>query len=149
VYAASKFGINGWSESLRKELLPDVRVTLIEPGVVATELPTHITHEQTRQGVQQAYDVAEVTLRTSPRPSPSPSSAPGAWSSTRSDELVEALTHIAFYAGWPSGMGASPSSRPSSRKTRSSSTKEAPTANTDRDRVPVTPEQRNPCSTSP
>ena len=61
VYAASKFGINGWSESLRKELLPDVRVTVIEPGVVATELPAHITHEATRQGVKQLYDVAEVT----------------------------------------------------------------------------------------
>ncbi|MEV6018264.1 MULTISPECIES: SDR family NAD(P)-dependent oxidoreductase [unclassified Streptomyces] len=35
-----KFGLNGWSEALRKELLPDVRVTMIEPGVVATELPT-------------------------------------------------------------------------------------------------------------
>ncbi|MFF8595235.1 SDR family oxidoreductase [Streptomyces sp. NPDC015220] len=61
VYAATKFGINGWSESLRKELLPDVRVTVIEPGVVATELPTHITHEATRQGAQQLYDVAQVT----------------------------------------------------------------------------------------
>jgi len=38
-----------------------VRVTLIEPGVVATELPTHITHSQTREGVQQLYDKAEVT----------------------------------------------------------------------------------------
>jgi NADP-dependent 3-hydroxy acid dehydrogenase YdfG len=53
--------LNGWSESLRQELLPDVRVTLIEPGVVATELPTHITHSQTREGVQQLYDKAEVT----------------------------------------------------------------------------------------
>ncbi|TDC76637.1 SDR family oxidoreductase [Streptomyces hainanensis] len=61
VYAATKFGINGWSESLRRELLPDVRVTVIEPGVVATELPTHITHEATRQGAKQLYDVAEVT----------------------------------------------------------------------------------------
>ncbi|WP_323138304.1 MULTISPECIES: SDR family NAD(P)-dependent oxidoreductase [unclassified Streptomyces] len=61
VYAATKFGINGWSESLRKELLPDVRVTLIEPGVVDTELPTHITHEQTRQGAAQLYSVATVT----------------------------------------------------------------------------------------
>ncbi|SDT35060.1 NADP-dependent 3-hydroxy acid dehydrogenase YdfG [Friedmanniella luteola] len=61
VYAATKWGMNGWSESLRQELLPDVRVTLIEPGIVATELSTHITHEETRQGVQQAYDVAEVT----------------------------------------------------------------------------------------
>ncbi|MFE0463977.1 SDR family oxidoreductase [Kitasatospora sp. NPDC058965] len=61
VYAATKFGMNGWSESLRKELLPDVRVTVIEPGVVATELPTHITHEATRQGAQELYGVAEVT----------------------------------------------------------------------------------------
>jgi len=33
--------ISGWSESLRQELLPDVRVPLIEPGVVAIELPNH------------------------------------------------------------------------------------------------------------
>ena len=60
VYAATKWGTNGWSESLRQELLPDIRVTLIEPGVVDTELPTHITHEATRQAVQQGYDVATV-----------------------------------------------------------------------------------------
>jgi NADP-dependent 3-hydroxy acid dehydrogenase YdfG len=61
VYAATKWGLNGWSESLRQELLPDVRVTLIEPGVVATELPNHITHAETREGVQQLYDKAEVS----------------------------------------------------------------------------------------
>ncbi|HEX8970835.1 SDR family oxidoreductase [Oryzihumus sp.] len=61
VYAATKWGLNGWSESLRQELLPDVRVTLIEPGVVATELPQHITHEETRRGVEQLYGRAEVT----------------------------------------------------------------------------------------
>ena len=61
VYAATKWGVNGWSESLRQELLPDVRVTLVEPGVVATELPNHITHDETRQGVQQLYGQAEVT----------------------------------------------------------------------------------------
>jgi NADP-dependent 3-hydroxy acid dehydrogenase YdfG len=61
VYAATKWGINGWSESLRQELLPDVRVTLVEPGVVATELPNHITHADTKHGVQQLYDKAEVT----------------------------------------------------------------------------------------
>jgi NADP-dependent 3-hydroxy acid dehydrogenase YdfG len=60
VYAATKWGMNGWSESLRQELLPDIRVTLIEPGVVDTELPSHITHEATRDTVQQAYDVAAV-----------------------------------------------------------------------------------------
>jgi NADP-dependent 3-hydroxy acid dehydrogenase YdfG len=42
-------------------LLPDIRVTLIEPGVVATELPTHITHADTKEGVQRLYDQAEVT----------------------------------------------------------------------------------------
>jgi NADP-dependent 3-hydroxy acid dehydrogenase YdfG len=47
VYTATKWGLNGWSESLRQELLPDVRVTVIEPGAVATELPGHITHEET------------------------------------------------------------------------------------------------------
>jgi NADP-dependent 3-hydroxy acid dehydrogenase YdfG len=31
----------------------------VEPGVVATELPNHITHADTRQGVQQLYDKAE------------------------------------------------------------------------------------------
>ena len=61
VYAATKWGINGWSESLRQELLPDVRVTLIEPGVVATELPNHITHDETRAGVQELYGQAQVT----------------------------------------------------------------------------------------
>jgi NADP-dependent 3-hydroxy acid dehydrogenase YdfG len=61
VYAATKWGLNGWSESLRQEVLPDVRVTLIEPGVVATELPNHITHGDTRQGVRELYSHAEVT----------------------------------------------------------------------------------------
>ncbi len=60
VYAATKWGINGWSESLRQELLPDVRVTLVEPGVVDTELPHHITDEATREAVQKGYDVATV-----------------------------------------------------------------------------------------
>ena len=61
VYAATKWGLNGWSESLRRELLPGVRVTLIEPGAVATELPTHITHDATREGTQEHYSHVEVT----------------------------------------------------------------------------------------
>jgi NADP-dependent 3-hydroxy acid dehydrogenase YdfG len=31
-YAATKWGINGWSEALRQELQPDIRVTVIEPA---------------------------------------------------------------------------------------------------------------------
>ncbi|BAH31525.1 putative oxidoreductase [Rhodococcus erythropolis PR4] len=61
VYAATKWGVNRWSESLRQELLLDIRVTVIEPGVVDTELPIHITHEATRVAVQQGYDAARVT----------------------------------------------------------------------------------------
>lgn len=61
VYAATKWGVNGWSESLRQELLPDVRVTLIEPGVVATELPNHITHAETKEAIGAMYGKATVT----------------------------------------------------------------------------------------
>lgn len=60
VYAATKWGMNGWSESLRQELLPGIRVTVIEPGVVDTELPTHITDDATREVIQGLYDVATV-----------------------------------------------------------------------------------------
>ena len=61
VYAATKWGINGWSESLRQELQPDVRVMVIEPGAVATDLPTHITHTETREGATALYDTVPVT----------------------------------------------------------------------------------------
>ena len=56
VYAATKWGINGWSESLRQELLPDVRVMVIEPGAVDTELPSHIIHAATRQDAEKLYE---------------------------------------------------------------------------------------------
>ena len=48
-YNASKWGVNGFSEALRREAHGDgVRVTVIEPGVVATELTEHIPDEETR-----------------------------------------------------------------------------------------------------
>lgn len=61
VYAATKWGINGWSESLRQELLPDIRVTLIEPGAVATELPSHITDPAMKKAVEDNYSRVTVT----------------------------------------------------------------------------------------
>lgn len=61
VYAATKWGLNGWSESLRLELQPDVRVTVIEPGAVATELPDHITHGDTKDAVGDLYSRVQVT----------------------------------------------------------------------------------------
>ena len=76
VYAATKWGMNGWSEALRQELQPDIRVTVIEPGAVATELADHITHAETKQATQQFVkdlairpeDIAEVIVFAVTRP---------------------------------------------------------------------------------
>ncbi|MDT6985317.1 SDR family NAD(P)-dependent oxidoreductase [Streptomyces lusitanus] len=44
VYAATKSGINAFSEALRQEVTEQgVRVVVVEPGFVSTELTTHIT----------------------------------------------------------------------------------------------------------
>jgi NADP-dependent 3-hydroxy acid dehydrogenase YdfG len=76
VYAATKWGINGWSESLRQELQPDIRVMVIEPGAVATELTDHITDADTKRATQEfvrdlaitAQDIAEVIAFAVSRP---------------------------------------------------------------------------------
>ncbi|MGI8865441.1 MAG: SDR family NAD(P)-dependent oxidoreductase [Rubrobacteraceae bacterium] len=68
VYAGTKFAVNAISEGLRQELLEDnIRVTIVEPGAVATELPDHITDEDARGSLSglmalerlQAVDIAE------------------------------------------------------------------------------------------
>ena len=61
VYAATKWGLNGWSEALRQELQPDVRVMVIEPGAVATELTDHITHPDTKRAAEQMYKQLAIT----------------------------------------------------------------------------------------
>jgi NADP-dependent 3-hydroxy acid dehydrogenase YdfG len=61
VYAATKWGMNGWSESLRQQPLPDVRVIVIEPGAVATELPGHITHGETKAAVERMYEATSIS----------------------------------------------------------------------------------------
>jgi NADP-dependent 3-hydroxy acid dehydrogenase YdfG len=60
VYAASKWGMNGWSESLRQQLQPDVRVIVIEPGAVATELTDHITHAETKAAAERMYETTSI-----------------------------------------------------------------------------------------
>jgi NADP-dependent 3-hydroxy acid dehydrogenase YdfG len=61
VYAATKFGVSAFSESLRQEVAGrGVRVILIEPGFVATELTTHITDPVMRAA---AEDIAQ-SMRT-------------------------------------------------------------------------------------
>ncbi len=75
-YAATKWGMNGWSEALRQELQPDIRVMVIEPGAVATELTDHITHAEAKQATEQMYarmsitaeDIAEVIAFAVGRP---------------------------------------------------------------------------------
>ena len=52
VYAGSKHAVGAISEGLRQELLEDnIRVTIVEPGAVATELTDHITDEDARERV--------------------------------------------------------------------------------------------------
>jgi len=75
-YAATKWGINGWSEALRVELQPDIRVTVIEPGAIATELTDHITDPASKQANQAAtaemgipaQDIADVIAFAVSRP---------------------------------------------------------------------------------
>ena len=53
VYNLTKFGVNGFSEALRQELQPlRVRVSVVEPGNVDTELASH-TREELRAGIEQ------------------------------------------------------------------------------------------------
>jgi NADP-dependent 3-hydroxy acid dehydrogenase YdfG len=61
VYAATKWGLNGWSESLRQELQPGVRVMVIEPGAVATELTDHITNPDVKQAAERMYQQLAIT----------------------------------------------------------------------------------------
>lgn len=84
VYAATKWGINGWSESLRQELLPRVRVTLIEPGVVDTELPTTPHTSRPKPRSTSYMREQRSPQATSPKSSPSLSRVPGTSPSTRS-----------------------------------------------------------------
>ncbi len=52
VYNATKFAVNAFSESLRQEVTQrGVRVTLIEPGIVETELRDHITDSAAKESI--------------------------------------------------------------------------------------------------
>lgn len=55
VYSATKWGLNGFSEALRQELLPDVRVLVIEPGAVDTPIIDKVTHEPSKQAYRETY----------------------------------------------------------------------------------------------
>ncbi|MDP8901501.1 MAG: SDR family NAD(P)-dependent oxidoreductase [Actinomycetota bacterium] len=71
VYAGTKFAVGAISEGLRQELIEDnIRVTIVEPGAVATELTDHITDEDAREAlggllnleILQAEDIANAIV---------------------------------------------------------------------------------------
>ena len=78
-YSATKFGVVAFSEALRREVYADnIRVSVIEPGVVQTELRDHIGHAATQASLNawasnmrqlQAEDVAEAIVFCVTRPS--------------------------------------------------------------------------------
>jgi NADP-dependent 3-hydroxy acid dehydrogenase YdfG len=60
VYNASKWAVNAFSESLRQEVTAKgVRIGLVEPGAVTTELNTHITHP----GAKAASEKMHASMR--------------------------------------------------------------------------------------
>jgi clavulanate-9-aldehyde reducatase len=75
VYNITKWGVNGFSEGLRQEALhSNIRVTILEPGYVETELQGHNEHPMVLEGIKnmreqigedgllQAEDMAEAIL---------------------------------------------------------------------------------------
>ena len=77
VYNLSKFGVVAFSESLRQEVTKrHVRVSVVEPGAVATELAGHVREEVRQQVIQPfsgiewlaAEDIAEAIAYIVTRP---------------------------------------------------------------------------------
>ena len=78
-YNATKWGVNGFSEALRQEVNRyHIRVTIIEPGFVETELAEHIPDHETKKEIQawlasmrplQSTDIATAVLYAVTQPS--------------------------------------------------------------------------------
>jgi len=78
VYAATKHGVNAFSEALRQEVAPQgVRVVVVEPGMVDTELASHLSDASMRDlaariagemRILDPQDVAEAVLFAVTRP---------------------------------------------------------------------------------
>ncbi len=54
VYVATKAGIQGFSQALRKEVNPlGIKVTLIEPGAVGSDMQSQYSPEEQRERIEQ------------------------------------------------------------------------------------------------
>jgi NAD(P)-dependent dehydrogenase (short-subunit alcohol dehydrogenase family) len=87
-YAASKFGVEGWAESLAPEVAPfGIRTMIVEPGFFRTEL---LTPESTSYAASTVEDYTERTRQTV-----------AAWQSMNGQQggdpakLADALIHLA------------------------------------------------------
>ena len=62
VYSLTKFGVNAFSEGIRQELIGKrVRMGLVEPGTVQTEITEHLSPEA--RATQQKTTAGMVKLR--------------------------------------------------------------------------------------
>ena len=74
VYVATKSGIEGFSEALRKEVNSQgIKVTLIEPGAVGSDMQSQYSPEQQRERIEKmemmrAEDIAACVLYTITQP---------------------------------------------------------------------------------
>ena len=58
VYCASKFAVRAITEGLRQEVGPNIRVTLVSPGLVATSITETTGHAETRDMLEERYEIA-------------------------------------------------------------------------------------------
>ena len=77
VYAATKNAVRTLSEALRQEAGDKLRVTVVSPGFVATNLASSMTDENAKAAIAARMGDVAIPPRPSPAPSPSP------WSSRR------------------------------------------------------------------
>jgi NADP-dependent 3-hydroxy acid dehydrogenase YdfG len=73
VYSLTKFGLNAFTESLRQEVLAKrVRLSVVEPGTVDTELSSHV-----RDGLREAVERQTRSIER-----------------LRADDIADAVTYI-------------------------------------------------------
>lgn len=65
VYSASKYAVRAISESLRQELAQDksnIRVTVVSPGAISTNLLESVTDSDVKAGMEQFYDAFAIPV---------------------------------------------------------------------------------------